>query len=332
MSELAVIYHDIFAADYSVTGIRQDGGDSRPVIITGSYQQATSKQPQALLYSGPLYPTDSSGYHYFQPAFSGQTVTSAVFYGPTTPLFDPGIGKGNVRVVGSYKYSEGGKGDHGMIYQGPIDGSGVWTALDLPADLAGGTVANVIAHSTMGDLVVGNYDLEKQPGSANAFIYHIKTKTYTLLDLGPLTTAYGVWQNRDDGSYTIVGGSKADGGLNKGLVFSYDAATGTISHVTTFSGNNDPGLITHFEGITELGEGYSLAAETDKGAAVAIISRKADGSYGEATWIAIANPAADGICTGNSILENNLIGIYQPSSGGIQSYVASVTGGSAASA
>ena len=55
-----------------------------------------------------------------------------------------------------------------MIYQGPIDGvGGTWTQIDVPSDGAnvvggiviGTTVADTILHSTMGDLVVGNYDL-----------------------------------------------------------------------------------------------------------------------------------------------------------------------------
>ncbi|MBB6249785.1 hypothetical protein [Nitrospirillum iridis] len=321
MSPSKVTYSDIFAADYSVTGIRQDDGDGRPVVITGSYQSA-SGQPQGLLYRGPLSPTDADGYIFLAPTFPGQTVTTSVFYGPNTPLFDPGIGKGNVRVVGSYKYSQGGKGDHGLIYQGALDGSGTWTQIDVPSDLAGGTVANTIPHSTMGDLVVGDYDLAGQAGSANAFIYNVRTGTFQLLDIGPLATAYGIWQNGDGAAYTIAGGYKSGHGANQGVLLDYDAATGAITRVTGFSYNNDPGIVTHFEGITGVPDGYALAATTDAGAAFAKVARAPDGSFGPAEWLATTNPATVGICTANSILENNLIGIYQPATGGIQSYVA----------
>src|SRR6185312_2171124 len=132
LSEPNVVYHDIFAANYTVTGIRQDDGAGRPVVITGSYQSSVGAAPQALLYRGPLYPTDSSGYAFLAPSFQGRTVTSSVFYGPNTPLFDPDIGAGNVRAVGSYKFAEGGKLDHGMMYEGPWDGLGTWTPIDVP--------------------------------------------------------------------------------------------------------------------------------------------------------------------------------------------------------
>jgi hypothetical protein len=44
---------------------------------------------------------------------------------------------------------------------------------------------DTIAHSTMGDLVVGNYDLNLGQGvSGNAFIYNMSTRQWTLLQLG----------------------------------------------------------------------------------------------------------------------------------------------------
>jgi hypothetical protein len=327
MPDPIVSYHDIFSANRSVTGIRQDGGTARPVVITGSYQPSGGGEPQGLLYRGPLYPTDNSGYVYLVPTFSGQTVTSSIFYGPNTPLFDPAIGEGNVRVVGSYKYAEGGKLDHGMIYQGSFGGTGTWTRIDVPDLLAGGTVANTIAHSTMGDLVVGNYDLVGKPGSGNGFIYNVRTRAFTLLKIGELATAYGIWQNGDStsSSYTIAGGYKAGHGLNVGFLVNYDSRTAAFSGLSDFTYNNKPGILTHFEGITGAAGGYTLAATGDAGAAFAAIPRNADGTFGEARWVGIANPASQGICTGNSILQNNLIGIYQPAAGGIQSYLATVS-------
>lgn len=325
MSDPIVTYNDIFASNL-VTGIRQDVG---AVVITGFCPSGSDGKPQALLYRGPLVPTDSTGFAYLTPSFPGQTVTTAMFYGPTTALFDPEIGAGNIRAVGSYNYTDGGKGAHSMMYQGSLDGSGAWSEINVPEAVAGGTVATTIAHSTMGDLVVGNYDLAGQPGSANAFIYNIKTKIYSVLDIGSLTSAYGIWRNGDNPStsYTIAGGYKSGHGLNKGFLLNYDPATGRVTDLTNFSYNNDPGIITHFEGITGVAGGYTMAAATDVGAAFAMIPRNADGSFGVAKWLPIANPASVGLCTGNSILENNLIGIYQTSGGGNQSYVATVTAG-----
>jgi hypothetical protein len=336
MSDLSVTYNNILAPNDSVTGIRRDIGAEDIVLITGSHQASSgsgSNKPQGLLYRGPLYPTNSSGYVYLSPTFSGQTVTTSLFYGPNTSLFDPSLGAGNVRAVGSYKYEEGGNGDHSMMYQGSLDGSGIWTQIDVPEELAGGAVANTIAHSTMGDFVVGNYDLAGDPGSGNAFIYNIKSKAYNVLNIGPLATAYGIWQNGGDRSlYTICGGYKSGGGLNQGFLLDYDGKTGAISNLASYSYNDRPGIVTHFEGIADIAGGYAMAATTDSGAAYAVIARRADGSFDTAKWLAIADPASASISTGNSVLENNLIGIYtMPKSsndqnGGIQSYVATVAG------
>ena len=324
MANAQVTYNNIFAPNYSVTGIRQDAGSGGPVVITGSYQ--SNNQPQGLLYRGPLYPTDGSGYIFLNPSFPNQTVTTSIFYGPNTSLFDPTIGVGNFRAVGSYKYSQdGGKFDHGMMYQGSPSGSGIWTQINVPDSVAGGPVAFVIPHSTMGDLVVGDYDL-KDLSSANAFIYNVKTGAYTKLTIGRLATAYGIWQNggASSSSYTIAGGLKPEHGINVGYLVDYDASSGAFSNLTHFSYNNQPGIVTHFEGITAFRSGYSMAAEGDTGAAFATIPRNPDGSFGKAEWMPVKNPNTKGISTGNSVLENNLIGIYEPGSG-IQSYVATVS-------
>jgi hypothetical protein len=327
MTNPKITYDNIFTPNSSVTGIRRDCGKDAPILITGSHEPNSGKQPQGLLYRGPLYPTDSSGYIFLTPNFPGQTVTTSIFYGPNTSLFDPEIGEGNLRAVGSYKYSEGGHGDHGMMYQGSPDGSGTWTQINVPERLAGGTVANTIPHSTMGDLVVGNYDLAGKPGSGNAFIYNMRTGMYQVLDIGPLATAYGIWQNDGAGSslYTIAGGYKRHRGINAGFLLDYDAKKGAIGHPTPFSYDNKPGFLTHFEGITAFGSGYSLAATTEHGAAFAIIEKNSDGSYGEPAWVPIANPCSTGISTGNSVLDNHLIGIYKAPEGGIQSYIATVS-------
>ena len=258
-------------------------------------------------------------------------MSSSVFYGPNTPLFDPGIGAGHVRAVGSYKI-EGSPLDHGMMYEGGFDGSGHWTQIDVPDHVAGGRVANTLAHSTMGDLVVGNYDIAGKPGSGNGFVYDIKTGTFTPLRIGDLATAYGVWQNGDSSSssYTIAGGYKSGNRINVGFLLDYDARSGVFGGPADFNFDNQPGLVTHFEGITGVPGGYTLAAmsklpgKKELAVAFAAVERRPDGTFGPATWVEISGPESQGLLTGNSILENNLIGIYQPASGGIQSYVAVV--------
>lgn len=327
ITEASVSYENIFAPNYSVTGIRQDTGTYGTVVITGSYQDPTNMLPQGLLYRGPAFPTNSSGYIYLKPSFPNQTVTTSVFYGPNTSAYDPTIGAGNVRAVGSYKYSQdGGKIDHGMMYQGSFSGAGTWTQINVPDSVAGAPVGFVIPHSTMGDLVVGNFDLkDSTSATANAFIYNVKTGVYTIPRIGPLATAYGIWQNggASSSSYTIAGGVQDTHGINVGYLVNYDAASGALSNLTYFSYNNQPGILTHFEGITAFRNGYSLAAEGDAGAAFATVPRNPDGSFGQAQWVPVRHPATTGFSTGNSVIEDNLIGIYQPGTG-IQSYIAAV--------
>jgi hypothetical protein len=337
-AQAGVVYQDIFLPDdpthpnKSVTGIRRDVGPSNPVVITGSYESPVNNKPQALLYEGPIYPTDPTGFYYPTP-FPEQMVNTSIFYGPNTSLFDPSLG-GNIRAVGSYQY-DGNKFDHGMMYVGSLDGSGTWTPIDVPSSLVGKTVADTIPHSTMGNLVVGNYDLEdsagnQDPATGSASIYNNASDSYTLLNLGPLTTAYGIWQNGDSSSaqYTIAGGYDEGGGIDKGFLLdydsSYDSSTGSITHLTPFSGFNDPGLVTHFEGISGVDGGYTLAATTDSGAAFASVSRNDDGSFGPASWVPIADPNSIGLSTGNTVIDNNLLGVYTPAGGGLQSYVATV--------
>jgi hypothetical protein len=318
-----VTYNNIFDPNYSVTGIRKEGS---LVVITGSHQDNIDAPPQGLLYRGPLYPTDSSGYIFLKPSFPNQTVKTSVFYGPDTY----GNAAGDLRAVGSYKYSEdGGKFDHGMMYQGSPSGSGTWTQIDVPSNVAVGPVAFTIPHSTMGDLVVGNYDLKDRPGSANAFIYYWKTRKYNIMNIGQFVTAYGIWQY-DKTTYIITGGLKNQDGLDVGYLVDYDLERGTFKNLKYFSyfgGSN----WTHFEGISSKGGdpfSYTMAAQVEGGPAFATIPRNpTTGAFGSAQWVPVKDPAtkANGICTGNSVLDNNLIGIYEPESGGIQSYLAVVS-------
>jgi hypothetical protein len=343
MADQIVTYSDIFDANYSVTGIRSENADNTLVLMTGSCPpSSTQKDPQGMLYRGPMNPTDSSQCKCLTPNIPGKSVTSSIFYGPDTPLFNPSIKAGNVRAVGTYRYATDPleNVDHGVLYEGPPDGSGgIWTPIDMPPDVVGGaTVRNTIPHSTMGELIVGNYDLKgADPGKFNAFIYNINTGMYQPLtltlesgDVAKLVTAYGIWQNGiGSTSYTIAGGLDKDGkGLNIGYLVDYDSETCRTSNLKTFKYDNEPTLITHFEGITECGpDCYSLAATgdqdaADRGAAFAVVKRNPDGSFfGEAEWQRVYQAASTGITTGNTVLTNNLFGIYETSNG-IQSYVA----------
>jgi hypothetical protein len=211
------------------------------------------------------------------------------------------------------------------MYTGPLNGTGgAWTQIDVPSTCAGGTVANTIPHSTMGDLVVGNYDLLGTPGAFNAFVYSISTSSCTPFALDPifgtdaLITAYGIWQNGIGSShYTIAGGSRHEG-INQAFLVDYSPTTG-FSNLTYFREDVLAG-VSHFEGITGRDGGYNLVGTVvepnDRGAVFVSIDRRPDGTFGRAAWVRIKYPDAPPpigptlLSTGNTVFENYAMGIY----------------------
>lgn len=344
---IPIAYADIFPPDYSVTGIRSKNANNTQVILTGSCPPS-SNITNGMIYSGPVNPIDPLGISCVLPKHLG--AITAVFYGPDTPLFNPSIGEENIRVVGTYRRS-GENYDHGVLYKGPPDGSGEdWKPIDMPDGVAGGKVINTIPHSTMGELIVGNYEYKDMVTGLDgfgAFIYDINNpgeNQYRRLTLEPykLITAYGIWQNEiGSTSYTIAGGLADGSGFNVGYLVDYNSETFQTSNLTTFVfDNTNRNLITHFEGITKYGEAmtdfgpryYSLAATGDqdyanRGAAFAVVERLLpDGLFGDLVWERVKDPNSIGINTGNTVLTNNLFGIYETvdpnGKKGIQSYMA----------
>jgi len=330
----ATDYQSITADGIIVTGIRSDSDSTDSVVITASYTSAGITY--ATLYNGSLAAAAAappSSWNPLTPVFAGQTVTSSTFYGPNTRLFDSTIPVGQIVAVGSYKYTEGASGagfDHGMLYEGTVAGTGTWTQLDATSLVGSSTLLNTIAHSTMGDLVVGNYDTSLAAG--NAFIYHKSTNVWTTLNPtgSASVTAYGIWQNSAN-SYTIAGGVSDlnDAGLDLGYLVNYDSDTGVLSDYKTFNYNNQPlsSLISHFDGITLTEGGFHLTGDYlttagGLGAFFAAVPINLDGSFGEAQWTDIAFPGALGT-SGNTIVENSVLGIYV-TDGGTFSYIATV--------
>jgi len=330
-----------------VTGVR--GTTNGNVIVTGSHATGTGADALPFLYQGPL--TRAAGGPNFSvliPPFPG-TIKTATFYGPDTNSFNPDtISAGQVRAVGSYQSSASAKGviNRGMIYLGPASGQGgSWTPIDVPPDgsnTVGGVracppdqpgcfVMDTIAHSTMGDLVVGNYDLNLSNGvSGNAFIYNMTTGQWTLLQLGGSlasgTTLYGIWQNGGPGSpnYTLAGGSNAHGtspsGNQRAFLMDYNEQTGDFGQPRFYEYGNTPQLFTHFDGITAVPGGFNLAtissAEQSSMAFVPVTDRPR--AFGQATWYPIpvaASPLCSGLAgcsmvTANTVYQNNVMGLY----------------------
>jgi hypothetical protein len=346
----------ILKAGDVVTGVR--GTARGRVALTGSAATGSGDQALPFLFLGRLAAAAGKAVSVLAPPFPG--VTSATFYGPDTHRFNPGaIPVGQVRAVGSYQSSSAPAGvvNQGMIYLGRVSGAGgSWTSIDVPAD-GSDTVGHVracprtrrqcfvmdtIAHSTMGDLVVGNYDLNPAvPGgviSGNAFIYNLTSHRWTLLRLGgslsSKTSVYGIWQDggRRSRRYTLAGGSSARG-VQKAFLMNYDERTGIFGMPRYYSYGNAPALFTHFDGITAVPGGFNLVAiSSAQASSMAFVPVRARArSFGRATWFPVrvlASPLCAAGCravTGNTVYRDRVMGIYV-SSGSlvIGSYLATI--------
>jgi hypothetical protein len=340
----------ILQAGNTVTGVRGSGGDG--VVLTGLV--AGNGGSAAFLYRGRLARAAGAAVSVLRPAF--RQVTSATFYGPNTHLFNPrAIPRGQVRAVGSYLSSAAPSGvrNQGMIYLGPLSGrGGSWTSIDVPAygrhvtgnvracprSRRGCHVMDTIPHSTMGNLVVGNYDLNPTVHgglvSGNAFIYNITRRQWTLFRLhGSLTTKstfYGIWQDGGPRSphYTLAGGSSAHGG-QRGFLISYNERTGAFGRPAFYTYNNRPAIFTHFEGITAVRGGFNLVGMSTGRSPSLVFIPVRGGSFGRARWHQ-ANVGGSGLCpcsavTGNTVWRNHIMGLYIPkSSSATHTYLATI--------
>ena len=164
----------------------------------------------------------------------------------------------------------------------------------------------------MGNLVVGNFDYQDDQVRGHGFIYNTSSHTYTTVDVGKFsTTLYGVWQ--DGGSsgtvYTIVGGYSDNVHGAKAFIENYNSATNQFSGFRSFSFNNKPSFVTHFEGISAVSGGFSVAATEVsprgvQGASYAFIPVKKDGSFGAAGWVAMKNNVNGAITTGDTVIDS----------------------------
>jgi hypothetical protein len=296
-----------------VSGIRGIT-NSTNVYITGVYVQYGATQ--AFLYQGPVLGGGTcTAFNY--PSALGRTVTATALYGP-----DNGTVSGNVVLVGSYTTVESGPvSQQGLLYQGASDGSTTsgWMTLN-PSSLAIDAVINTIGHSTMGGLVVGNFDTISTTG--RSFIYNISTGVYTEFTIpgnSASVTLYGIWYNGGT-SYTLTGGYSAvsQGGVDLGFLADWDSSTQSTSNFVSLNYNSlAPSQAgTHFEGITTDGAGgYNLAGDWQTPGSTANpvfvhVPRNANGSFGSAAWTNFFYPNSTAT-SANTVYQNYVLGLYQ---------------------
>lgn len=298
-----------------LTGIRAIY-DSKEVYISAVYHDPRATT-HGLIYKGLPNGKKGKWYEFNYPSSRGCTVTGTAFYGP-----DNGDKKGTVRVVGNYNTKEAGKVPIGCMYEGPLDGSGVWTTIVPDSKHNIGT----IIHSTNADLVVGNYDASDDHKSlAKAFIYDRKTCKYCDFRIpgSNSTTIYGVIYTGCD-TYNICGGyfDKNEYGYVAYLVKTKEGIQLTKFAKYTY-GNSSTTQVTHFDGISGLYKGgWGLTGDyvDVDGVARAFFARIKDvGS--EAEWQTVRYPQSK-VTSGNSVLDTLVIGVYTDDEGEINGYLA----------
>lgn len=328
-------YPQANGGSYGPTGIRSAGGQN--VFVTGSIHPSPTPPPpcsvesDGILYEGPL-----SGNGVWRvlnyPSSANITVTGTVLYGPD------GLPLGNVRIVGSYtKCQDEGTNvrNHGLLYEGPADGSGTWQTIDYGGPLRSGEVVlNTIVHSTMGGLAVGNFDTNLLIG--RAFVYDIAANHWEeLIKPSVSITAYGIWYNGGT-SYTIAGGySDANpNGIDHGYLANYDSSTRMALDWTRYDFDNGPHThieVSHFDGITTDNKGGfyltgEWAGEQRLGGFFAHVPQMPHRAFGDARWRDIEYPGSV-ITTGNTVFENYVFGIHFPTLGSpFSGYIANVQG------
>ena len=316
-----------------LTGIKQDLENPNVYYITGFIEETSNSNNHKIIstvnkqsnyttfvYKGNLSGlsiSDKSNWYLFSyPSSEGKTVSNTNLYGPS--IFK---NSEKVRVVGNYTTVEGGNKTFGCLYQGTLDGKGKWTTIIPPMSV------DTICHSTMGNYVVGNYLTNSSPNS-KAFIYNIRKNEY--LDIfkekSLSITAYGIWKNSKH-NYTISGGysEKKSTGDHLAYICDYNSQNNEFSNWSSYNYNNEKNLITHFEGISGYGGGYTLPSDSvvngQQIASIAYIKRRKNGSFSsKARWEQVSVPNKD-ITSSNSIAGTTLIGVATSNSAVIDGFV-----------
>jgi hypothetical protein len=289
----------------------------------GQYLITGTSGPTGILYIGSI---------------SGQGTSNAVMVtgsSSTSVYGSNNLGGGQVQLVGSYR-TDTSSVVSGFVFQGTTSNGvavGTYETIAYP-----GATFNYI-HSTMGGLAVGNSDgptPQGRPlGLGHASIYSVATGELiaNVRYPGSLTnTAYGIWYNGGS-SYTIVGGfskrvvnnmNNQNTPIGTGYMVDYNAATGRFSHWTPYTYPKGHNVLTHFEGISSPAPGvYTLAADSiqvgkthlTQGSWV-VVHRKANGSFGKASWVNLDYPNLLGWTSNDSVAGNQVVGIAIGNMGG----------------
>lgn len=291
----------IAGSETLLTGIRSVRGSCNKFYISGYYKEGGAVIT-SFIYKGNLK-GEGTFYNLNVPSTPGKTVVGTSLYGPNNGFND------NVQVVGNYLLSGGTTGPIGVLYEGLLNGNGVWIDIVPPNSIY------TIVHSTMGNLAVGNYTINEL---FKGFIYDIRRKTYTdiVLPIENVTTstAYGIWYN-GCGCYTIAGGfTTSNSTIGQGYIIDFCKNKNKFMNFTPYS-YKETAIETHFNGITSNGKcGYNLTGDQVSVSGnfslgfFAQVKREYKG-FSKAKWSDVRFPGSV-ITSGNSVDEDTVIGVY----------------------
>lgn len=291
-----------------VTGIRSRCRHRRTeVFVTGFYRTEENTNSQSFIYQG-----DKKGNGIFHdlnfPSSPEITTTATELYSLDL------LRKNKITAVGSVS-AEQFDGVRSCLYEGTLEGVGKWTT--LAPNLSATPVLSSIAHSVMGDVVVGNYKTDAR--FSNAYVYDIRTKEYfpIVTSQFPIVSisAYGVWHHGGN-EYTIVGGlaSTADKpDFTVGFVVDWNNSTRILSNWRKYLAPD--ALATHFEGISATEKGYTLAGQSAQYPYFVTLKRN------RIRWEPVSYPNST-TTTSDSVSNNILIGSFLTAQqSGLQGYI-----------
>lgn len=290
-----------------LTGIRHGDKNkykpSKKAFITGYYKM--NGVQTGFIYKGSNTNSEDGIFHPIR--FPNSYLTTP--YGPDR------ISENEVNIVGNYNLTFGGPAI-GFLYTGSYINSnlGKWISIVPPFPNA----TNTIMHSVMNGIVVGNYG-EKITATTTlttenriyALLFNSHTNQYLNITFPNIDSisAYGIWHNNNS-NYTIAGGYLSNK-KNRAYIVDWDSSTGKFSNFTSYKYNNSStSLITHFDGITGLGNNkYNLTGDYVNDDGIGAFFCSIDRNSNSAKWNVINYPESI-ITSGNTVIDNKAYGIY----------------------
>jgi hypothetical protein len=249
---------------------------------------------------------------FIYPSDAGRTVTGTLIYGVNGDAE-------HIRLCGSFRYTEGSEKQYACTYEGYPNGTGVWKKL-VPPSITDPNVTEFesVAHSTVGELVVGNYWLTVE--KAKCFIYNVRKDRYDDLVYPDARTITGYTVlDEGNGFYTIGGGLHMYNKESFAFLVTWDSIGHIASNWRLYA--KEGANVSHFEGMSPISPDddstYTFSGNwagphmTSKPfSASLVIVNDVSSSKSQAQWYDFVIPNSTNT-SANSIVYNHMVGVFQ---------------------